>query len=132
MAYRYKHRFRKMFYRSRHGEILGVCQGLADWRELPVGPVRLLLIVIAVSTGIFPVLILYIIAGILLPLEPSHRDFSDMEHDEDIKDHYHRNQHHTVNDIKDKFDDLKERVSKMEDDVFDREKDWDQKFDSSE
>lgn len=112
--------------------MLGVCQGLADWRELPVGPIRLLLIVIAVSTAIFPVLVIYIAVGILLPLEPAGRGFGSMDFEEDIKDRYRQNRHHTVHDIKTEFEDLKEKVSRMENDVFDKEKEWDDKFHSAE
>jgi phage shock protein C len=118
-------------YRSRHGEFMGVCQGLADWRELPVGPIRLLVIVLAFSTGIFPILILYILAGMFMPLEPTGRDFSSRDFDEDIRGSYRKNQHHTVHDIKDEFDNLKQKVSQMEDEVFDKEKEWDKKFHSS-
>jgi phage shock protein C len=118
-------------YRSRHGELLGVCQGIADWRELPVGPIRLLIIVLAVSTGIFPILILYILAGIFMPLEPAHGGFKYKDYGEDIRGKYRENRHHTVHDVKEEFDNLKERVSKMEDDVFDKEKEWDSKFHSS-
>ncbi|MGM0431182.1 MAG: PspC domain-containing protein [Spirochaetota bacterium] len=115
-------------YRSRHGELLGVCQGIADWRELPVGPIRLLLIILALSTAVVPILIIYVLAGILMPLEPAEGGFKAGEYDEDIRGKYRENRHHTVHDIKREFDDLKEKVTNMEDDVFDREKEWDNKF----
>jgi phage shock protein PspC (stress-responsive transcriptional regulator) len=44
----------KKLYRSKHGEVFGVCQGIADWRDLPVGPVRLIVLLAIVFTGIFP------------------------------------------------------------------------------
>lgn len=123
--------YSRRIYRSRHGELLGVCQGIADWRELPVGPIRLLMIIIAISTAVFPVLLIYIIAGILLPLEPEGSGFKNMNSKKDFKERYKSSKHHTVHDIKEEFDNLKERVSKMEDDVFDKEKEWDNKFHSS-
>jgi phage shock protein C len=134
MSYREKNRSYfgdQKIYRSRHGELMGVCQGIADWRDLPVGPIRLLLIVLALSTAVVPVLILYIIAGMLMPLEPKGHTFSTRDFNDDIRGRYKENRHHTVHDIKEEFDDLKGRVSDMEDDVFNKEKEWDSKFHSS-
>lgn len=110
---------------------MGVCQGIADWRDLPVGPIRLLLIIIAVSTGVFPVLVIYILAGLIMPLEPTEREYRDRYSKDDIKDRYREDRRHTVNDIKEEFEDLKEKVSNMEDDVFNKEREWDKKFHSS-
>jgi phage shock protein C len=121
----------RKLYRSRHGEFMGVCQGFADWRELPVGPIRLLVIVIALSTGIFPILTLYILAGIFMPLEPTDREFFSRDFEEDVRGRYRKNRHHTVHDIKEEFDNLKQKVSQMEDEVFDKEKEWDKKFHST-
>ncbi len=118
--------------------MLGVCQGIADWRDLPVGPIRLLFIIIAVSTAIFPALLVYIAAGFILPLAPTDSErrearggFWGRQSREDFKDSFKKDRHHTVNDIKEEFDDLKEKVSKMENDVFDKEKEWDSKFHST-
>lgn len=135
--YRDRNRYRQNWfsdhrlYRSRHGELMGVCQGIADWRDLPAGPIRLLLIIIAVSTGIFPVLVIYILAGLFMPLEPTEAEYRDRHFKEDIKDRYREDRRHTVNDIKEEFDNLKEKVSHMEDDVFNKEREWDKKFHSS-
>ncbi len=47
--------------------------------------------------------------GYILPLEERGNDF-------------------TVNDIKEEFDDLNSKVNRMEDDVVDKEKDWEHRF----
>ena len=60
----------RRLYRSRHGEWLGVCKGIAEWRDLPVDTVRLIVILIAVFTAIVPCLIIYFIIGLLLPVNP--------------------------------------------------------------
>ena len=57
-------------YRSRSGIIFGVCQGFADWRELPVGMVRLVFLLTLIFTGFFPVILIYFGLAIFLPLEP--------------------------------------------------------------
>lgn len=60
-------------YRSNYGEIFGVCKGFAQWRDLPVGAVRLICILIAVFTAVFPCLVLYVILGIFLPANPNEK-----------------------------------------------------------
>lgn len=45
----------KRLYRSRHGEMLGVCAGIAEWRDYPVDTIRLIFILVSVFTAIAPV-----------------------------------------------------------------------------
>lgn len=61
----------KHLYRSRRGVIWGVCQGLADWLEVPVGVLRLICLVAFVLSGFFPIAAIYALAALLLPLEPA-------------------------------------------------------------
>ncbi|MDD3998166.1 MAG: PspC domain-containing protein, partial [Sphaerochaetaceae bacterium] len=49
----------KKLYRSRNGKVFGVCQGFADWRELPVDIIRLIVIVAILTTGFFPGVVIY-------------------------------------------------------------------------
>ena len=60
----------RRLYRSRHGEWLGVCKGIAEWRDLPVDTVRLIVILIAIFTAIVPCLIIYFLVGLVLPINP--------------------------------------------------------------
>ena len=59
----------KRLYRARNGQVFGVCQGIANWRDLPVDAVRLVTIIIILVTGFFPVLAIYLVLGLILPLE---------------------------------------------------------------
>ncbi len=126
---------RGKLYRSRNGEIFGVCKGIAKWAELPVGPVRLAVILLAVFSGFVPVLVIYVLAAILLPVEPLYKSkfeggFSE-DFREDFKKEYRENRKRTVHDLKDEFDKLKRKVAGMEDDVLhtqDKEEDWDNRF----
>ena len=95
----------RKLYRSRDGVMFGVCQGFAEWRELPVAPVRFLFILIALFTAVVPCLLIYFGLAMFLPLEPKRRDRDD------------RNESGRPND-----DDGKSRRGK------DKEKDWDQRF----
>lgn len=60
----------KRLYRSKHGDILGVCKGIAQWKDFPVDMVRLAFILIAVFTAIFPCLIAYFVLAFFLPVNP--------------------------------------------------------------
>jgi len=56
----------KNWHRSQNGVLMGVCAGLAETLECPVGVMRLLWLLIALFTAGIPVLIVYILLGILL------------------------------------------------------------------
>lgn len=133
---------RGKLYRARNGEIFGVCKGLAKWAELPVGPIRLAAILLAVFSGFVPVLIVYVLAAVFLPVEPlyksgfgkksSSKDESNYDDfREDFRKEYRENRKRTVHDLKDEFDKLKRKVAGMEDEVLheqDKEQDWDKRF----
>ena len=110
-------------YRSRHGKFLGVCRGLADWKDFPVDMVRLFFILAFIFTGFFPVAVFYIIAAFFLPLEPYGSDRKD-----DFQSRAKRDPGETFRDIKREFSSMKDRVGRMEDEVVNKEKEWDQKF----
>lgn len=98
----------KKLYRSRKGEIFGVCQGVADWRDLPVGVLRLIVVISIIATGIFPGILIYALLAIFIPLEPEYENsnFS----------------------ARSAFENLKRKVEDMEEKVFDKERDWDHRF----
>ena len=58
----------RRLYRSRNGEILGVCKGIAEWRDYPVDTIRLIVVLIAIFTAIAPCLVIYFILGLVLPV----------------------------------------------------------------
>lgn len=57
-------------YRSRDGKVLGVCAGIAKYFGLDVGITRLVTLLLIFFTGLWPGLVLYFIAGWIMPLEP--------------------------------------------------------------
>ena len=61
---------RRRMYRSRNGIVFGICQGFADWRELPVGMVRFIAIMLMIFTGFVPILLIYLGLAVFLPVEP--------------------------------------------------------------
>ena len=64
----------RKLYRSRRGKLFGVCQGIADWRELDVDVVRLVWVLLTIFTSFFPGVLLYFILTLVLPLEPVYRE----------------------------------------------------------
>lgn len=57
-------------YRSRSKKMIaGVCGGLADYFDIDISLVRLIFVGIALVTAIVPMMIFYLIAWIILPVE---------------------------------------------------------------
>lgn len=117
-------RNRKRLYRSRNGQFLGLCQGIADWRDLPVFYIRLGFILAAVFTAFLPVLIVYIILSLILETEPRGNE----EEFQNFNSRYKENKEDVMDGIKREFREAKDRVSRMESEVVDKEKDWDKRF----
>lgn len=106
-------------YKSKRGMIFGVCQGIADWKGINAGYIRLALVVLTVFTGFFPFGLLYLVAAFFLPLEPAYqkRDFYGRSH---IKRGFY--------DMKQEFEDLASRFNGMDRNSTSRERDWDSRF----
>ena len=62
---------KKLHRDRRDKKVAGVCGGLGRFMGIDPTILRLLLVVICIFTGVLPLLILYIIAWILIPLGPS-------------------------------------------------------------
>jgi phage shock protein C len=56
-------------YRSDDGIFLGVCRGLAEWRDIPVSVIRLV-IMLSLLVGFFPTVLGYVVAAILIKKAP--------------------------------------------------------------
>ena len=60
----------KKLYRSQKQKMLGgVCGGLAEYFDVDATPIRLLFIALTIFTALFPMVIFYIIAWIIVPVE---------------------------------------------------------------
>lgn len=60
----------KKLYRSKkERKISGICGGLAEYFEIDPVMVRLIVILLCLVTGIFPIIIAYIIGIIIIPEE---------------------------------------------------------------
>jgi len=125
-------------YRSSNGKFMGVCAGLANWLRMDVGLVRLGFIIASFMTG-GVVFFIYLALGIFLPIDDcieseSIFDKVRTEYSGSSKKGSRRSGFRggvTVEDVRDEFNNLKSRVSKMEDSVFNKERDWDNRFKNS-
>ena len=62
----------KTLYRSQTKKILGgVCGGLADYFDMDLNLMRLLFVAAALLTALLPMVIFYVIAWIIVPVEKS-------------------------------------------------------------
>ncbi len=113
-------------YRSRRGLILGVCQGMADARDLSVWCVRAIAIVILFFSGIWPALIVYLLAAVLLQPEPvlPLNDRSDRE----FYNSYASSRTLAIHRLKRTYDNLERRIRRMEGIVTAREHDWERRL----
>ncbi|MBT3388063.1 MAG: envelope stress response membrane protein PspC [Desulfobacula sp.] len=109
-------------YRSRRGIFMGICRGVAEHFDLSVFWVRIILLVAFLFTGFWPVGVLYIIAGLVLKLEPVSplRD----EKDHEFYDSYAHSRQSALQRIKRKFNNIERRIQRMEHTVTSREFDW--------
>lgn len=57
-------------YRSRYGIFLGVLKGIAEHFDLSVFWLRVVFVIALVTTGFFPMGLLYILAGLLMKPAP--------------------------------------------------------------
>ena len=51
--------------------IFGICSGIAQYFEIDKTVVRIIMVLLLLCTGLFPITILYIIAYFIMPIDPS-------------------------------------------------------------
>jgi len=119
----------KGFYRSRHGVILGVCRGVADYFDIRVFWVRTIIVISLLLSGLWPVLGIYLVAALLMKPEPAQSFANDNERE--FYDSYANSPKSAAQRLKKKFNDLDRRIRRMEDSVTGREYEWERKFNST-
>lgn len=115
-------------YRSRNGLFLGVVTGFADYFGLSRFWLRLIVFFFILFTGVWPGVFLYVVAALIMKLEPVIEPGSDSERE--FYESYANSRSMAIRRLKDKFERLDERVRRMEDRVTSREYAWDRKMNS--
>lgn len=115
-------------YRARDGIILGVCKGVANCFDLSVFWIRAAMVILFLLSGFWPVIGIYLVAALLLKLEPARPVENDDQRE--FYDSYANSPRSAAQRLKKKFHDLDRRIRRMEDTVTGREYEWERKFHS--
>jgi phage shock protein C len=121
-----KHHMRRGIYRSRQGAIFGVCRGLAEHFDFSVFWVRFIAVAVLLGTGLWPTMILYILAALVMKPQPAIPLSSTDERR--FYDTYTTSRHDAAQRLKRRFEGLEQRVRRMEDVVTSREYDWERRL----
>ncbi len=119
-------RERRALYRARDGVFLGVCKGLARHFDLSVGVLRAIVIVLFLITGIWPVGLLYLVAAMIMKMEPV-VPFGNTD-EQEFYDSYSSSRSGALDRIRRKFESLDRRLRRMEDVVTSRDFEWERRM----
>jgi phage shock protein C len=113
-------------YRSRDSAIFGVCRGLAEHFDVSVNGFRVVVVIATLLTGLWPVIIAYIVAGLVMKPEPVVP--FDSESDAEFYGSYTSSSTMALQRLKDTFDNLDRRIQRMESIVTSTDYDWDERL----
>lgn len=122
------HDTRTTLYRSRKCMIAGVCRGIADYYHFDVFWTRVLAVVAATVTGFWPAVIMYLVAALVMKVEPVLP--LETEEDEEFYHSYSGSRSMALHRLKRTFDNLDRRIQRMENAVTRRDYDWDERLNS--
>lgn len=117
---------REALYRARDGVLLGVCKGLARHFDVPVNLMRAVVLVLCFITGIWPVGLIYLIAAMIMRVEPV-LPFAN-EDERTFYDSYASSRTGALQRMKRSFDNLDRRLRRMEDVVTSRDFEWERRM----
>ncbi len=116
--------WKKGLYRSRHGMFMGVCKGLADYFDISANLLRVIIVLLVMFTGvtIFPALIFYLIAALIMKPEPV-RPFQQRS-DREFYDSYAAQPDLAVDRLNRTYERLEHRIARMESVVTSKDYQW--------
>jgi phage shock protein C len=118
--------YRRGIYRSRHGAIFGVCRGLAEHFDFSVFWVRFMAVVVLVVSGLWPAMVMYILAALVMKPAPAVPISTPDE--QQFYDEFASSRHEAAQRLKRRYEGLDERIRRMEDVVTSREYDWERRL----
>ena len=126
MPYNTINRINIPIYRSRNGLAFGVCAGFAQTFNVSLFWSRTLLVLAFVLTGFFPMGLLYLLAALLMKVEPPREPKSASEWEFDNS--YASSKSLALARLKQRFERLDRRTQRLEGLVTAREYDWDRRL----
>ncbi|MCP4577005.1 MAG: PspC domain-containing protein [Deltaproteobacteria bacterium] len=118
--------FRRGLYRSRNGIFLGVVRGISEYFDFSVFWGRTIVVILLLVSGFWPVTGLYFLAALLMKPAPVLRIDSDDAHD--FYDSYVHSRPRAVDRLKRRYDNVEQRIRRMEDAVTSRDYNWERRF----
>ncbi|MEW6106611.1 MAG: envelope stress response membrane protein PspC [Bacillota bacterium] len=117
---------RRGLYRSRSGVILGVCKGLAEYFDFSVFGTRVIACVLLLFSGIWPTVVLYFLAALLMKPEPVLP--LETEAEQEFYNSYATSRSMALHRLRRTFDQLDRRIRRIESIVTSREYDWERRL----
>lgn len=102
----------RLYKNPQDGKIAGVCAGIADYFDMKVSVVRLLFVLGALLTGIWPFVIGYFAASLFL--DPTPVDLYEDEQEEEFWRQTRKSPDYTAADLRRRFRDIERRTVDME------------------
>jgi phage shock protein C len=110
---------------NRNARIFGVCSGIAQWAELDVKTFQTFAFLIVLFTGFFPGAVIYIILALVIPAgDTNYNPYHNSTYERDTDSFSDK----TTDELRKEYEELKKKVETMENEMFDKEKAWDQRF----
>lgn len=117
---------RRGIYRSRQGVIFGVCRGLAQHFDFSVFWVRVIAVILLFFTGFVPAIVVYLLAALMMKSEPSAPLSATDERE--FYDNDTVSRHDAARRLKRRYQELDERIRRMEDKVTSKEYSWERRM----
>lgn len=102
----------RLYKDPRHGRCMGVCAGMADYFDVRPGVMRLLTIVGALMTGIWPVAIAYVFLGFYLDRKP--KELYERPEEDAFWRQARNRPDYTAVDLRRRFRDIEQRTRNLE------------------
>ena len=118
--------YKRGLYRSRSGVICGVCRGLAEYLDFSVFWMRVIAVVMLFLSGVFPAVIVYFVAALLMKPEPVIPVAT--EEDEEFYRSFATSRRMALHRLKRTYDSLERRIQRIEGIVTARDYDWDRRL----
>ncbi len=103
---------------------MGVCRGIAQHFDFSVFWTRTFIFIIFLFTGFWPIGVMYIVAGLVLKVEPVSPFRNEQDHD--FYENYTQSKTSAVQRLKRKFENIEGRIQRMEHTVTSKEFNWKQ------
>ena len=101
---------------------MGVCRGIAEYFGISVSWTRIITLLLFLFTGFWPVGVMYIVAGLVIKVEPVVPFHT--ENDHEFYNSYTQSRESAIQRIKRKFENIERRIQRMEHTVTSKEFDW--------